>query len=156
VLVGPPEDTAGIRDMVSPGEAFKRLADERRPYVLRVDGSGTASRQNALLVSAGVEEAGEWLLTTQGDAEEALQVASREGAYTLAARSDFERLANEVELEILMEKDELLANPYRVAKVSALVYPDTDIAGARELIDYLLSEDARRFFDLGAWVPPEE
>ena len=37
-----------------------------------------------------------------------------------------------------------------------MTYPDTDQDGALELIEYLLSENARSVMGLGAWTPSGE
>jgi tungstate transport system substrate-binding protein len=154
VILGPPADPAGIRGMESAVDAFEKIAETMQTFILRFDGSGTAIRQSLLWAVSDAGATGEWLLPTEGDAEEAIRETSREGAYTLADRSSYERLAGELDLEILLEGDEALEDIYSAAAVSTLTYPDTDLDGALEFIDYLLSEDARRFFNLGAWGPP--
>ncbi len=156
VLVGPPADPAGIREIDKVTDALKKIAETQQTFILRIDGSGTAYRQNLLWSISGVGEAGEWLLPTEAGADESLRQASQEGAYTLCGRSSFERLAGELDLEILLEGDEALVDPYYAAAVSTLTYPDTNLAGAQEFIDYLLSPDAQSFFSLGAWEPPSE
>jgi len=154
VLVGPPADPAGAREAGNISDALKRIADSGQTFILRIDGSGNAYRQNLLWTYSGVSEAGEWLLPTEAGAEESLQETSLEEAYTLPDRSSFERMAGGVNLEILYEGDESMANPYYAAAVSTLTYPDTNLEGALEFIDYLLSDNARRFFSLGAWETP--
>ncbi|MBN2026909.1 MAG: substrate-binding domain-containing protein [Actinobacteria bacterium] len=154
VLVGPPDDPAGVREAENISDALKRIADSGQTFILRIDGSGNAYRQNLLWSYSGVSEAGGWLLPTEAGAGESLQETSLEEAYTLPDRSSFERMAGGLDLEILFEGDESMANPYYGAAVSTLTYPDTNLAGALEFIDYLLSEDARRFFGLGVWEAP--
>jgi len=156
VVLGPPEDPAGVREAGSATDAFKKIAEAGQTFILRFDGSGTASRQNLIWSLSGAGTTGEWLLPTQGDAEESLREASREGAYTLAGRGSYERLASELELEILLQGDEELVDIYHAAAVSVMTYPDTDQDGALELIEYLLSENARSVMGLGAWTPSGE
>ncbi len=156
VLVGPPEDPAGSGESDSIAHALKKIADTRQTFILRIDGSGNAYRQNMLWSISGVGEAGEWLLPTEAGADESLEETSREGAYTLPDRSSFERMAGGLGLEVLCEDGESLPNPYRAAAVSAIVYPDTNLEGALEFVAYLRSPDAQRFFGLGAWEPPPE
>jgi tungstate transport system substrate-binding protein len=154
VLVGPPEDHAGVRGAENIADALKRIADSGQIFILRIDGSGNAYRQNLLWSYSGVSEAGEWLLPTDAGADGSLEEASLEVAYTLPDRSSFERMAGGLDLEILFEGDESLANPYYASAVSTLTYPDTNLEGAREFIDYLLSAHAQSFFGLGTWEPP--
>lgn len=156
VVLGPPGDPAGIRGMEGAAEAFGTIAETMQAFILRFDGSGTAIRQNLIWGLSGAGTTGEWLLPAEGDAEEALRETSREAAYTLADRSSYERLAGELELEILLQGGEALVDIYHAAAVSVLTYPDSDLAGALEFIEYLLSDDARSFLSLGTWVPPGE
>ena len=154
VLVGPPDDPAGAREAENVVAAFRKIAEAKRPFVGRVDGSGTSYAQDTVWGMSGVSDFGDWFRESGEGMEEVLRQASREGAYTLCDRSTFQRLAGELELEILRQGEEVLADPYHAMMVSGLTYPDTDLEGARKCLDYLLSEDARKHFDLGAWEPP--
>ncbi len=156
VLVGPPQDPAGVREAEDIADALRRIADTGQAFVLRIDGSATAIKSSTLWGISGVSETGEWLLPTEAGAEKALRETSLEGAYTLSGRSVFERLESEVGLEVLFEDEEALTDLYRAATVSTLVYPDTNLDGAQELLAYLLSEDARAFLEMGSWEPPAE
>ena len=156
VLLGPPQDPAGIKGGKSAAGAVKGIADSGQTFVLRIDGSGTAAMQATLLVMADVDMAGEWLLPTEAGAEGALREASREKAYTLAGRSVYRRLAGELELEMMCEGDEALVDHYSAAAVSVFVFPDTDLDGALDFIAYLLTSHARSLLDPGAWSFPGE
>jgi tungstate transport system substrate-binding protein len=95
-------------------------------------------------------------MQTPGNMQETLLLASQVGAYAISDRSSFERLAAGLDLEILFEGGEGMGNPYYVMTVGSDVYPDTDSEGARDFVNYLLSDNARRFFDTGVWVAPTE
>lgn len=154
VVVGPPDDPAGAGEAENAVGAFRKIAEAKKPFILRTDGSGTAYKERMTWAASGVEEVGGWLIETEAGTDDTLRQASLEGAYTLSDRSNFQRLSGELGLEILLEGDEGLNNPYHVMQVSGLPYPDTNGKGAQEFINYLISNDARRFFNLGAWEPP--
>ncbi len=154
ILVGPPEDPAGIRGEEKMADAFRKIGEAQQPFIFRVDGSGTAEAQSYLGGAAGLSEAGSWLVKTQDRMEGALRQASQEGAYTMTDRSTYDRLAGELGLEILVEGDPDWPNPYNAMWVGAMVYPDADQQGAQRFIEYLLSASGQRFLSLGAWVPP--
>jgi len=154
VVTGPPEDPAAIRGMEITADAFAKIANSDQLFILRIDGSGTAYKQLQIWSISGVGETGEWLLPTDEGLEGALRQASQEGAYTLSDRTTYERLAGELDLEILVQGDVTLIDYYDVAAVSVLPYPDTNLEGAQEFIAYLLSDDARSALGLGAWQPP--
>lgn len=155
LLVGPPDDPAGVRESENIADALKRIADSRRLFLVRVDGSGTAVKMERLWAMTGVSDFLGWIRSEQGTMEEVLRSASREGAYTLCDSSTFRRFAGETELEVLFEGGEELVNSYQVMVVSTLPYPDTDTDGASRFIDYLFSEQARSRLALGAWEPAE-
>jgi tungstate transport system substrate-binding protein len=156
VVLGPPADPAGIRGMESAIDAFGKIAQTGQTFILRFDGSGTADRESTLWSVSKAGVTGDWLLPTDADTEESLREASHEIAYTLADRSTYDRLAGELDLEILVQGGSELTDPYSAAVVSALTYPDADQEGALEFIDYLLSEDGQSFLGMGAWVPLQE
>jgi len=156
VLVGPPQDPAGVNEAENITDALKRIAETGQTFILRIDGSGTAIRSSALWSASGASVVGEWILPTEAGAEEVLRETSLEGAYTLSGRSVYERLESEVDLEVLFEDEEALADLYRTAAVSTVVFPDTNLDGAREFIAYLLSPEAREFLRLGVWELPAE
>lgn len=154
VLVGPPNDPAGIRGAPGAADAFKKIGEAKAPFVLRVDGSGTAYRAAELWVVSGIEDFGSWLTQTGAGMADTLRLASQKGAYTLSDRSNYENLSGELNLDIIFEDRKGLVNPYSVMEVSQLFYPDSNLEGAQKFASYLLSDQAQRYFSLGAWEPP--
>ncbi len=154
LLVGPPDDPAGVREAKTPEEALEKIKASGRVFLARSDTSGTAARTAFLLGIAGRSEAPEWVRRVDGNMGEVLARASREGAYTLTDSSTFLALARDLELEPLCGTDGELPNPYHVMAVAAMVYPDTDVEGARRFADYLLSEEAWKHMEKGDWQPP--
>lgn len=157
ILVGPAEDPARASEAASFPEALTRIAEKKHPFIARVDGSGVASRADSLWKAAKVEDFEGWMRREEGDMRETLRRASREGAYTLCDRSTYENMQEELMLEVIYEGSEPLVNSYHVMMVSTLPYPDTNAAGSREFMSYLLSEKARKYLAQGSWVaPPQE
>lgn len=154
LLVGPPEDPAGVREAVGMVEAFKRIADSRCTFIMRTDGSGTAMRAESVWQTAGVRDFGGWFQVMDRDMMTVLQQASLKGAYTLCDASTFRGMSGELNLEELLGGGEEFANPYHVMVVSGTVFPDTDAAGAGEFVDYILSEEGRRELGRGEWSAP--
>jgi len=156
ILVGPPDDPAGTKEAENSPEAFLKIAEAQQPFIYRTDGSGTSFRTQTIWATTGVEDFGDWLIEIEEGMKDTLRLASLDGAYTLSDRSSYQQISGELDLEILFEGEELLDNPYHVMVVSSAVYPDTNSEGALELVDYLLSEEAGKFFELGAWKPPSD
>lgn len=154
ILVGPPGDPAGAGEAGNTPDAFLKIAEAGQPFIFRVDGSGTSYQTQSIWTATGLEDFGDWLMESEEGMKETLRRASLEGAYTLSDRSSYLQISGGLDLEIIFEERETLDNPYHVMVVSGAVYPDTNSAGALELVDYLLSGEAAKFFDLGAWEPP--
>lgn len=156
ILVGPPDDPADTKEAESSPEAFLKIAEAQQPFIFRIDGSGTSFRTQSIWATTGIEDFGDWLIESEEGMKNTLRQASLDRAYTLSDRSSYQQISEELDLEILFEGEELLDNTYHVMVVSSAVYPDTNSEGALELVDYLLSEEAGRFFELGAWKAPSE
>lgn len=155
LLVGPAEDPAQAAQATSFPEALKRIAEAKQPFVMRTDGSGVSLQAYSLWEAAGVKDFQNWMEREEGDMREALRRASREGAYTFCDRSTYESMRGELMLEVVYDGGGQAVNSYYVMTVSALPYPDTNVAGARDFTEYLFSEKARRHLALGYWeVPP--
>jgi tungstate transport system substrate-binding protein len=154
IIVGPSADPASIRGVESFSDAFRAIAEAGAPFVLRVDESGTSYKEGLLWAASGITDFGDWMVRSEAGMGDTLRQASQQGAYTLSDQSVFKAISDELNLEIFLEIGGEFDNPYQVMLVSELAYPDTDTEGGLRFIEYLLSEGARSFFDLGAWEAP--
>lgn len=108
-LVGPPSDPAGVRGLEDAGEAFRRIAAAKSPYVLNyID--GVRYLTEILWNAAGKPDRAEWFHDEQQAKDAAIVRASELGAYSLWGLTPFLRLAGarEVRLEPLVMADPLL------------------------------------------------
>ena len=166
IIVGPPDDPAGIRGCDSPTEAFKRIADAGRAgkaiWVSRGDMSGTHVRElqiwNATAREFGdaydiYKHKDEWV--SQGWYREAgagmgatLRMANELGAYTLVDTGTYARYRQEglVELVPLVEKGRELLNVYSAIATNPEKHPGVDFEGFLELIKFLVSEEGQELF----------
>lgn len=125
VLVGPPDDPAGVRDAGSAVDALRRIAQCRAPFRSRGDRSGTHVRELELWRAAGVRPDAPWYqvdpLGAMGSVQ-MLREAARLGSYTLADRAAF--LTAGVEgLAVLLAGDPALRNEFSLIPVSPLRVP---------------------------------
>lgn len=117
VVVGPPDDPAGIHGTGLATEAFASLARAEALFVSRGDESGTHHKEREIWRAAGVEPGGAWYQETgQGQGETLVQADVR-GAYTLADRGTYRSMAAELDLVVHVEGPmeggpERLRNPY--------------------------------------------
>lgn len=140
VIVGPPGDPAGVRGMDAPGLALARVAEVQAVFVSRGDSSGTHVREDALWQAAGITPAGTWYLSTGQGMGDTLRIASEKRAYTLTDRGTYLAWKDRLELEIMVEGDPSLLNPYGVIEVRGA----KNAAGARAFADFITSPEGQR------------
>ncbi len=140
LIVGPPEDPAGIAGAGSPARALARIAATESSFISRGDSSGTHYRELALWAGAGVAPKGAWYLESGQGQATSLQVASERAAYTLTDRATFTVLQQLLELEPLVEGHPTLLNVYSLLQPTAAARP----AQAAVFVRWLTSEVGER------------
>ena len=167
VIVGPPGDPAGSAGLTDAATALRRIAGSGAPFVSRGDDSGTHTREQQLWRATGLDlreesrtvvrkgkeakvsfvrpaAAGGWYLSIGQGMGKALTFADEKGAYTLADRGTYikYRFGREVpvDLEVLAEGDDALANPYGVIPVSPERHPHVKKGLAEQFARWLVSE----------------
>jgi len=149
VVVGPPEDPAGVKGLTAATEAFRRIAAAKARFLSRGDNSGTHFREMEIWEAAGIEPGGKWYLISGKGMGENLIQASLMGAYTLTDRGTFIAMRKNLDLEIVVEGpvkggDPLLMNPYGVMAVNPARFPDRNYVLAMAYIGFLTSPQGQR------------
>lgn len=139
VLVGPATDPAGIRGLRDAAGALARIAAGRQPFASRGDRSGTHMTERELWAAAGIEPGDSWYRETGSGMGATLNVASAMDAYSLADRGTWLNFGNRGRLEILVQGDDRLKNPYGVILVNPARHPHVRAAAGQRFIDWLLS-----------------
>ena len=143
VIVGPPKDPAGIKGKTSVLEAMKIIAEKRAPFISRGDDSGTHAKEMDLWKQAGLTPAGAWYRSVGQGMGRVLFMAEEMEAYALSDRGTFIQQkfgkTPPTTLEILVEGDENLFNPYGVIPVNPAKYPHVNIAAATAFAEWLVS-----------------
>ncbi len=142
IVVGPAADPAGIQGDSDAVDAFKKIATSGSTFISRGDQSGTNTKELALWKSTGLDPAGQkpsWYLQTGQGMGATLLVASQKAAYTLTDRATY--LANKanLDLEILVEKDNSLLNVYHVITVNPDKWPKVNYVGALAFAKWITS-----------------
>ena len=143
LLVGPPCDPAGIRQL-DPAEAMRRIAAGGHPLVSRGDDSGTHKREGQLWNAAGglTPWAG-YVASGQGMGA-TLVMADQRQAYTLTDEGTFRVLSRKIELVELVSEGRLLANPYGAMAVNPAKNGRVNDELADAFLDFLISQPAQR------------
>jgi tungstate transport system substrate-binding protein len=151
IIVGPPNDPAGIKGMTSAPDAFKKIADAQATFYSRGDKSGTDTAEKAIWKKIGVTVADNatsnpsWYM--EGGAGtgmlDLLRISTEKNAYTLTDRSTY--LANKtiVGLDIMVQGDPSLLNIYHVIEVNPEKYPKVNSAGAKAFSAFMVSKEAQ-------------
>lgn len=144
VILGPPSDPAGLVGIDDAAAALGRIAGARSFFVSRGDRSGTHVKEMALWRAAGLTPGGGWYLDAGQGMGPCLVMAHEKQAYVLADRATYLAFRAKLDIEILLEGDDELINPYSVIAVSPARHPHVKHAEAMEFIEWLTSAEARR------------
>jgi tungstate transport system substrate-binding protein len=121
VVIGPPEDPAGISTATSAADAFLRIAATVETFVSRGDSSGTHTRERAIWQAAGIDPTeADWYTEAGVGMGDALRYAGERDSHTLSDRATFVVVGPTTGLSILVDLpgDTLLHNPYSVTAVT--------------------------------------
>ena len=143
VLVGPPDDPAGIKGARKAAEALKKIADRQWKFVSRGDNSGTHNTERSLWKTAGITPKGSWYVESGRGMGPTLTIASEKSAYTLTDRATHLAFKRRIQLVILLEGDAPLLNIYHVLEVNPARYPRVNAAGGKAFANFLVSPEAQ-------------
>ena len=144
VLVGPAGDPAQIRGRSDVLDAFRQIAAKRARFVSRGDDSGTERMELRYWQQLGIAAKGApWHVSAGLGMGEVLTMAGEMQAYTLADRATYASYRSRTGLEILVQGDQRMFNPYGIIAVNPAKYPERNFAGATALIDWLTSAAGR-------------
>jgi tungstate transport system substrate-binding protein len=139
ILVGPSEDPAQLRGTQGIIETLKHLAEVQASFVSRGDNSGTHQLEQRLWKQVGIVPKGRWYLDAGQGMGETLRIASERQAYTLTDRGTYLALQNMLQLAIVSEGDQALANFYSVIEVNPAKHTKVNQEGARAFADFMVS-----------------
>jgi tungstate transport system substrate-binding protein len=144
ILVGPPSDPAKVRGMRDVIAAFRRIVDSGATFVSRGDDSGTEKMEKSYWRAAGSRPQGARYLAAGQGMGEVLVMAGNQRAYTLSDRATYGAYRTRVDLEVLVEGDARMFNPYGVIAVNPARYPDANFRGAMRFIDWITGDEGHR------------
>jgi tungstate transport system substrate-binding protein len=142
VVVGPKSDPAGVRGLKNTRETLVRIAASGAAFASRGDDSGTNRMELRLWKSAGIAPAksGAWYRDLGQGMGPTLNIAAGLDAYTLTDRATWANFRNRQNLEILVEGDPALFNPYGSILVNPAKWPHVKAADARTWHEWLTSK----------------
>ena len=144
VVVGPKDDPAGIKDSENAAAAFKKISSSQQKFISRGDESGTHKAELKIWGDTAPDAANDkWYVSAGAGMGACLTMANEQKAYCLTDKATF--LANKEslpELDIILAEGEDMKNTYSVIECDAEKLPGVNTAGAKALIEWLLSDEA--------------
>lgn len=167
VIIGPASDPAKIKGMVDAPKALSAIAEAKATFVSRGDDSGTHTKEQALwsnsgvtlvdqkqkIVSKGQEkeisfkmpaDSTNWYMSIGQGMGKTITFAEEKQGYTISDRGTYIKYkygkTPAVELDILCEGDENLANPYGIIPVNPKVHPHVQYDMAMQFVNWIVSE----------------
>jgi len=144
VIVGPPDDPAGIKGNKSATDAFKKIAEKGALFVSRGDKSGTHMAEMELWSKAGIKPSDAWYNVyakgTEGNVP-TLRYTDQQKAYTVMDRATFLSLQKDIKLVVLVEKDEALLNFISIIPVNPKKFPRVNYETTMKFVKWLTSPE---------------
>jgi tungstate transport system substrate-binding protein len=148
VIVGPPDDPAGIKGMKMAAEALKKISEKKVTFISRGDRSGTHVAEMELWGKAGIKPSGSWYVIYEKGATgnvPTLRYTDERNAYTVMDRATYLTLKNQIKLAILVEKDEALLNYMTLIPVNPQKFPKVNYGDVMVFVKWLtLPEKGQR------------
>ncbi len=147
-IVGPKADPAKIKGLTSASDAFKLISDTDSTFISRADKSGTNTKELAIWKKAQVTPVAltdKWYLEAGKGMGDTLTMTNEMGAYTLVDSGTWGSMKdNMTALEILVQGDTILYNPYGVISVNPAKYANTNIKAATAFENFITSAEGQK------------
>lgn len=171
VIIGPEDDPAGVAKTANVNDALKAIAAKEAEFISRGDDSGTHTKEQALWKESGVPvmemkrtvvkgdkqaevaftepaNADKWYRSIGQGMGKTLTYADEKRAYTMTDRGTYIKYKYDktppLDLEILSEGSEGLANPYGVIPVNPEKFPEIKFDLAKQFAEWLISERGQK------------
>lgn len=144
VIVGPSDDPAGIRGNSSVPRALEEIMNTESSFISRGDDSGTHIKEKSLWAEAGLEPNGDWYISAGQGMGSVLTMADELQAYTMSDRATYlARTLTGTALEILVEGNPILFNPYGVMTVNPDKGDHIQNNLANQFVDWIISVETQ-------------
>jgi tungstate transport system substrate-binding protein len=144
IIVGPKKDPAGVRGSKDVIAAMKKISASGAKFVSRGDESGTHQMEKAYWKDAGVAPQGAWYVSSGQGMGQVLTMAGQFEGYTLTDRATYAAYREKTGLEVLVEGDPRMFNPYGVIAVNPAKHAGLNNKGAMALVDWITSPEGQK------------
>jgi tungstate transport system substrate-binding protein len=150
-----------VKGLTDVAAALTQIAGSQSPFISRGDDSGTHTKEVSLWQTTALtlvetpsltdpakvisQPDGEWYQSVGQGMGATLTIAAEQQGYTLSDRATFlARSLEGIDLEILVEGDSRMFNPYGVIAVNPEVHPMVNTAGADAFIEWITSVETQQ------------
>jgi tungstate transport system substrate-binding protein len=174
VIIGPAADPAGIRGMSDGAGALAGIAAAKQKFISRGDDSGTHTREQFIWQKSGVKlvdktqiiikkgrkkevsskmpaDSSGWYFSIGQGMGKTLTFADEKQAYTMSDRGTYIKYkygkSPAMELDVLCEGGDELANPYGIIPVNPEKYPDVKNDLAMQFVHWITSPKGQKMID---------
>jgi tungstate transport system substrate-binding protein len=144
IIVGPASDPAGVKGSHDVLASMKKIADAKAKFISRGDNSGTDVMEKSYWKAINVKPEGSNYVSAGLGMGEVLTMAGELQAYTLTDRATFGAYKAKTGLNIMVEGDKKMFNPYGIIAVNPAKYKDINYKGAMQLIDWITSPEGQK------------
>ena len=143
VLLGPPDDPAGVGKSNSAPDAFRGIASKGSPFISRGDESGTHQKEKEIWASAGIVPRGAWYVEAGQGMGEVIMMAAQKRGYTLADRGTYIAFRKKADIVVLRQGDRNLWNPYGIIAINPEKHAHVKYDLAMKLIDFVTGPEGK-------------
>jgi len=143
IIVGPESDPAKIKGSKDVLDAMKKIAASGAKFISRGDNSGTDQMERAYWKQVGSQPQGANYVSAGLGMGEVLTMAAELRAYTLTDRATYIAYRAKTGLQIAVEGDTKMFNPYGIIAVNPKNYPQANYKGAMQLVEWITSPEGQ-------------
>ena len=144
IIVGPKKDPAGVRGSKDVIAAMKKIGASGAKFISRGDESGTHQMEKDYWKDAGVAAQGAWYVSAGQGMGQVLTMAGQLEGYTLTDRATYAAYRDKTGLDVLVEGDAKMFNPYGVIVVNVAKHSGLNTTGATAFADWLTSAEGQK------------
>lgn len=144
IILGPKADSAGIRGMNDVRSAFTKISKQKAQFVSRGDDSGTHKKELSVWNHAEITPKGKWYLEVGQGMGASLNIANEKQAYILTDRGTYLAYKDQLDLEIMVQGDPVLYNPYGIIPVNPACHPHVNYQMAMAFVGYITSQTGQQ------------
>lgn len=144
IILGPKADSAGIRGMNDVRSAFTKISKQKAQFVSRGDDSGTHKKELSVWNHAEITPKGKWYLEVGQGMGASLNIANEKQAYILTDRGTYLAYKDQLDLEIMVQGDPVLYNPYGIIPVNPACHPHVNYQMAMAFVGYITSQTGQK------------